>query len=120
MGQKKLFAAVLPYENRFFIKDIPVKLVAQKNIQIMKNCCIIVVSKLRVVLQMRLQTISSLLPSDGLLKPVCICKFNLGSLHIIMNIVITLQVAGLCHLTVGMNHISEHLNEYPLKPQKLV
>ena len=67
-----------------FRKDI--KLVAQKNIQIMKTCSIIVVSKLRVVLQMYLQTISSVLLSDGHLKPVCVFKFNVGSLHIIMNI----------------------------------
>ena len=65
---------------------------------------------LRVVLQMCLQTISSVLSSDGRLKPVCVCQFNLGSLHIIMNTVITaLQVAGFCYLTVGINDISEHL-----------
>ena len=55
------------------------------------QCCIIVVSiaKLRVVLLMCLQTISSsVLSSDGHLKPVCVCKFNLGSLHVIMKIVI--------------------------------
>ena len=34
-------------------------------------------------------TISSVFSSDGHLKPVCVCKFNLGSLHIIMNIGIT-------------------------------
>ena len=68
----------------------------------MKTCCIIVVSKLKVVLQMCLQTISSVLSSDGHLKPVCvsIAKFNLGSLHIIMNIVIRslfrLQVCAIC------------------------
>ena len=80
------------------------------------------IAKLRVVLQMCLQIISSVISSDGHLKPVCACKFNLESLHTIMNIVITaLQAAGLCYLTVGMNHISEHLNEYILwKPQKLV
>ena len=49
------------------------------------HCC-----KLRVVLQMCLQTISSVLSGVGHLKPVCVCKFSLGSLHIIMNIVITL------------------------------
>ena len=77
----------------------------------MKTCCIIVVIKLRVVLQICLQTISSVLSSDGHLKPIGIRKFNLGSLHIIMNIVITLSVlSDLCHLTVGMNHISEQLN----------
>ena len=116
-AQNKLFAAVLPYENRFFITDM--KLVSLKNIQIMKTCCVIVVSKLRVVLQMCLQTISSVLPIDCHLKPVCVCMFNLGSLHIIINIVITLYAAGLCNLNVGMNHISEHLNEYPLKTTKI-
>ena len=57
------------------------------------QCCIIVVSiaKLRVVLQMYLQTISFRLffSSDGHLKPACVCKFNLGSLYVIMKIVIT-------------------------------
>ena len=71
-----------------FFKDM--KLVAQKNIQIMKTCCIIVVSKLRAVLQICLQTISSVLSSDDHLKPVYVCKLNLGSIHIIMNVVITL------------------------------
>ena len=74
----------------------------QENIQIMKTqCCIIVVSiaKLKVVLQMCLQTISSsVLSCDGHLKPVC--KFNLGSLYVIMKIVITtlirLQVCANC------------------------
>ena len=28
--------------------------------------------------------------SDGHLRPIGVCRFNLGSLHIIMNIVITL------------------------------
>ena len=76
----------------------------QENIQIMKTqCCIIVVSiaKLRVVLQMCLQTISSsVLSSDSHLKPACVCKFNLGSLYVIMKIVITtlirLQVFANC------------------------
>ena len=36
-------------------------MVAQKNIQVMKTCCIIFVSKLRVILQMCLLTISSFL-----------------------------------------------------------
>ena len=65
------------------------------------QCCIIVVSiaKLNVVLQMCLQTISSsVLSSDGHLKPAC--KFNLGSLYVIMKIVITalirLQVCANC------------------------
>ena len=60
----------------------------------MKTCCIIVVTKLRVVLQMCLQTIQSVLSSDGHLKPIRAGKFSLGSLHIIMNIVVTLYVAG--------------------------
>ena len=56
---------------------------------------------LRVVLQMCLQTISSsVLSSDGHLKPVCVCEFNLGSLYVIMKIVITalikLQVCANC------------------------
>ena len=76
---------------------------------------VVSIAKLRIVLQMCLQTISSVISNDGHLKRVCVYKFNLGSLHIIMNIVITaLQAAGLCHLTVGVNHISEHLNEYIL------
>ena len=65
------------------------------------QCCIIVVSiaKLKVVLQMCLQTISSsVLSCDGHLKPVC--KFNLGTLYVIMKIVITtlirLQVCANC------------------------
>ena len=78
----------------------------QEIIQIMKTqCCIIVVSiaKLRVVLQMCLQTISSSgLSSDGQFKPACVCKFNLGSLqlYVIMKIVVTtlirLQVCANC------------------------
>ena len=65
------------------------KLVAQKNIQIMKTCCIIVAIKLKLVLQMCLHAISFVLSSDGHLKPIGVCKFHLGSLHIIMNIAIT-------------------------------
>ena len=73
-------------------------------IQIIKTqCCIIVVSiaKLRVVLQMCLQIISSsVLSSDGHLKPACVCNFNLGSFYVIMKIVITtlirLQVCANC------------------------
>ena len=42
-------------------------------------------NKLTVVLQMCLQTISSVLSSDGHLKPVCVCNFNLGSVHVITN-----------------------------------
>ena len=56
--------------------------------------------------------------SGGHLKPIGVSEFNLGSLHIVMNIVITVQVAGLCYLTVGMNHISEKLNQYLLKTTK--
>ena len=44
----------------------------------MKTCCIIVVSIAKLiimyVLQKYLQTISSVLSSDGHLKPVCVCK----------------------------------------------
>ena len=87
-GSEQTFWSSFAIWKQIFIKDI--KLVAQKNIQIMKTCCIIVVSKLRVVLQMCLQTISSVLSSDDHFKPVCVCKFNLGSLYIIVNIVITL------------------------------
>ena len=115
-GLEQTFCSSFAMWEQIFIKDI--KLVAQKNIKIMKTCCIVVMSKLRVVLQMCLQTISSILSSDGHLKPTRVCQFNLGSLHIIMNIVITLWVAGLCYLTVGMNHISEQLNEYLLKTIK--
>ena len=54
-----------------------------------------------IVLQTCLQTISSsVLSSDGHLKPACVWKFNLGSLHVIMKIVITtlirLQVCANC------------------------
>ena len=82
------------------------KLVAQKNIQIMKTCCIIVVSKLRVVLQMCLQTISSVLSNDGYLKLTLVCKFNLGSLHVIYEYCDhSLGCMFVLYLTVGMNHI---------------
>ena len=44
----------------------------------MKTCCIIVVSIAKLiimyVIQKYLQTISSVLSSDGHLKPVCVCK----------------------------------------------
>ena len=90
----------------------------QKNIRIMKTCCTIIVSKLSAVLQMSLQTISTVLSSDSHLKPIRVCKLNLRSLHIIMSIMITFQVAGLCYLTVGMNYISEQLNEYLFKTTK--
>ena len=54
-----------------------------------------------IVLQMCLQTIcSGVLSSDGHFKPACVCKFNLGSLYVIMKIVITtlieLQVCANC------------------------
>ena len=84
---EQTFCSSFAIWKQIFVKDI--KLVAQKNIRIIRTCRIIVVSKLRVVLQMCLQTISSVLSSDGHLKPVCVFKINLGSLHIIMNIVIT-------------------------------
>ena len=50
---------------------------------------------------MCLQTISSsVLSNDGHLKPACVCKFNLGSLHVILKIVTTtlirLQVCANC------------------------
>ena len=116
---KNTFCSSFAISKQIFIKYV--KLVAQKNIQIMKTCCIIVVIKLRVMLQMCLQTISSVLSSDDHFKPIglCIIMFNLGSLHIIMTIVITFQVAGLCYLTVGINHISEQLNTYRLKTTKI-
>ena len=76
MSRNKYFAAVLPHKNRFLQK---IKLVAQENIQIMKTCCIIVVSIAKLiamyVLQKYLQTISSVLSCDGHLKPVFVCKF---------------------------------------------
>ena len=54
----------------------------------MKTCCIIVVSIAKLiimyVLQKYLETISSVLSSDGHLKPVCVCKLAHN-----MNIVIT-------------------------------
>ena len=70
------------------------------NIQIMKTCCIIVVSIAKLiimyVLQKYLQTISSVLSSDGHLKPVCVCKFahnyehcdhsSLGCMFVLSNI----------------------------------
>ena len=87
-GSEQTFFNSFAIRKQIFIKDI--KMVAQDNIQIIKTCCIIVVSKLKAVLQVCLQTISSVLSSDGHLKPVCVCKFNLGSLHIIMSIVVTL------------------------------
>ena len=58
---------------------------------------------------MCLKTISFLYSRDGHLKPIRVCKFNWGSLHITMNIVITLHVAGLCYLTTGVNHTPEQL-----------
>ena len=69
------------------------------------QCCIIVVSivKLRVVLQICLQTISSVLSSDGHLKPACVYKLNLGSLH---------NDEHCDHNSLG--YISEHLNEHIL------
>ena len=84
-GVEQTFCSSFTIREQIFIK-----LVAQKNIEIMKTCCIIAVIKLRAVLQMCLQTISSVLSSDDHLKPTHECKFNLGSLHITMNIVITL------------------------------
>ena len=71
-GLEQTFYSSFAILEQIFIKDI--KLVAHKNIQIMKTCCIIIVSKLRVVLQMCLQTIWSVLSSDGHLKPIRECK----------------------------------------------
>ena len=62
---------------------------------------VVSIAKLRVVSQMSLQTISSsVLSSDGHLKPTCVCKFNLRSSYVIMKVVITtlirLQVCANC------------------------
>ena len=77
MGQNNFFCSSFAVWKQIFIKDI-IKLVAQDNIQIMKTCCIIVVSIAKLiimyVLQKYLETISSVLSSDGHLKPVCACK----------------------------------------------
>ena len=74
---EQIFCSSFATWKQIFTKDI--KLVAQENIQIMKTCCIIVVSiALTIkmyVLQTYLQTISSVLSCDGHLKPVCVCKF---------------------------------------------
>ena len=42
----------------------------------MKTCCIIVVTKLRVVLQMCLQTISSVISIDDQLKPIVLVQLE--------------------------------------------
>ena len=45
-------------------------------------------------------SVTDVFTSDGHLKPACVCKFNLGSLHVILKIVITtlirLQVCANC------------------------
>ena len=86
------------------------------------QCCIIVVSiaKLRVVLQVCLQTISSsVLSIDGHLNPACVCTFNLGSLYVIMKIAITtlirLQVCANCWYE---SYLRAFELVYPLKTTK--
>ena len=69
-GLGQTFCSSFAIQEQIFIKDI--KPVAQKNIQIVKACCIICCEQV------------------SHLKPTLVCEFNLGSLHIIMNIVITL------------------------------
>ena len=75
-GSEQTFCSSFAILKQIFIKDI--KLVTQENIQIMKTCCIIVVSIAKLiimyVLQTYLQTISSFLSSDGHLKPVSVRK----------------------------------------------
>ena len=74
--QNNFFCSSFAIWKQIFIKDR--KLVGQENIQIMKTCCIIVMSIAKLiimyVLQKYLKTISSFLSSDGHLKPVCVCK----------------------------------------------
>ena len=85
------------------------------------QCCIIVVSiaKLRLVLQMCLQTISSsVLSSDGHLKPACVCKFNLGSLSVIMKIVITTLRLQVCANCWYESYLGAFEWVYPLKTTK--
>ena len=58
------------------------------------QCCIIVVSehcqvKSSVTDVFTNYISSSVLSSDGHLKPACVCQFSLGSLYVIMKIVIT-------------------------------
>ena len=62
--------------------------------------------------------ISSFLSSDGHLKPICVCKFNLGSLHIVMNIVITYCRFVLSNCWYGSYLRAVELNKYPLKTTK--
>ena len=75
MGQNKPFTDVLPYEKKDFYKIYKAGC-SGKYPNYENSMC--------------LQTISSsILSSDGHLKPACVCKFNLGSLHLISKIVIT-------------------------------
>ena len=53
---------------------------------LLHHCCEHCKLIIMYVLQKYLQTISSVLSSDGHLKPVCVCNVTL---HITMNIVIT-------------------------------
>ena len=103
MGQSKPFTAVLPYMKTDFYKIYKTgcsgKYPNYEN-SMLHYCCEHCQVK-SIVLQTCLQTISSsVLSSDGHLKPTCVCKFNLGSLHVIMKIVITtlirLQVCANC------------------------
>ena len=97
------------------MKDI--KLVAQENIQIMETCCIIVVSIAKLiimhVLQKYLETISSVLSSDGHLKPVCVCKLAHNYEHSDHS-----SLGCRFVLTFGMNHISEHLMSISFEKHK--
>ena len=93
MGQNKPFAAVLPYENRFLSNIYKTAGCSGKypnyENSVLHHCCEHCQVK-SIVLQTCLQTISSsVLSSDSHLKPACVCKFSLGSLHVIMKIVIT-------------------------------
>ena len=112
MGQNKTFHSSFAILKQIFIKYI--MLVTQENIQIMKTqCCIIVVSiaKLRIMIWMCLQTnSSSVLSSDGHLKPACVCKFNLGSLHVIViTTLIRLQVCANCWYESYLKHLNEYI-----------
>ena len=85
----------------------------------MKTCCIIVVSIAKLiimyVLQKYLETISSVLSSDGHLKPVCVCKLAHNYEHCDHS---PFKVASLCYLMFGMNHISEHLMNISFEDHK--
>ena len=76
----------------------------------MKTCCTIVVSIAKLiimyVLQKYLETTSSVLSSDGHLKPVCVCKLAHNYEYYEHS---SLGCSFVLNLTFGMNHISEHL-----------